>query len=145
MSSKVSPIPQKVPPVPFTVTGFQPFQAAVEIKLPPNQEGQNGFITVPKGKRLIIEYVSGEAFLPAGQKAVFSVITSLAGDHTGTSHYLQSTSPGKFGAQEFFCTGQVVNLFADGGTTVMLRADRDSGAGEGIARMSLCGQLVNLS
>jgi hypothetical protein len=143
MSSKVSLIQQKFPPAPFTVAEFQPFQATVEIKLPPQQGGQNGFVTVPKGKRLIIEYVSGEAFLPAGQKALFSVITSLAGDHTGTRHYLQSTTPGKFGAQEFFSAGQVVNLYADEGTTVMLRADRDSGSGEGIARMSLCGRLVN--
>ena len=53
----------------------QPFQAAVEIKLPPGTGGENGFVQVPKGKRLVIEYASGEGFLPTGQKCLFSVIT----------------------------------------------------------------------
>ncbi len=49
---------------------------------------------------------------------------------------------GKFGAPDYFRAGQVVRLYADPGTTVMLRADRDIAAGEGLARMSVSGHLV---
>ncbi|MGB8910102.1 MAG: hypothetical protein WCC84_15260 [Candidatus Cybelea sp.] len=119
------------------------FQAAVQIDLPNGTEGQNGFVAVPSGKRLVIEYVSGEAFLPTGQTCLFSVITTIGGASVGTSHYLVSYAMGNFGAPDCFVAGQVVRLFADPGTTVMLRADRDAASGAGIARMSLSGQLVD--
>ena len=121
----------------------QPFQAGVEISLPPSTEGQNGFVKVPTHKRLVIEYVSGQAFLPSGQKALFSVIVSLQGQPTGTSHYLESTAVGAFGGQDCFQCGRPVRLYADGGTTVMLRTDRDAPSGTGIARMTLSGHLID--
>ncbi len=122
----------------------QPFQAHVEISLPANTGGQNGFVQVPAGKRLLIEWVSGESFLPTGQKCLFSVITSLAGQPTGTRHYLNSTQMGPFGSQDLARTGQVVSLAADAGTTVTLRADRNVATGQGLARMSLAGRLVTI-
>ncbi|HEV3458910.1 MAG TPA: hypothetical protein VHG32_20355 [Thermoanaerobaculia bacterium] len=124
------------------MSATNPFQATVEINLPDGTEGENGFVHVPKGKRLEIEYASGEAFLPTGQKALFSVITSLAGERTGISHYLDSDALGNFGAPDYFRAGQVVRLYADPGTVVMLRIDRDRPTGAGLARMSISGQLV---
>ena len=124
------------------MSATQPFQTTVEIKLPSGTEGQNGSFHVPKGKRLVLDFASGEAFLPAGQKAVFSVITSLAGQPTGISHYLASTTLGTFGAAEYFGAGQIVRLYADPGTVVMLRVDRDAPTGDGLARMSVSGELV---
>lgn len=122
----------------------QPFQASVELSLPPGTEGQNGFVTVPAGKRLVIEYVSGQAFLPTGQKALFSVIVSLQGQSTGTWHYLESTVVGPFGSQDCFQCGRMVKLYADPGTTVMLRTDRDSPTGTGLSRMTLSGHFVSV-
>lgn len=122
----------------------QPFQAAVEIKLPPGTGGQNGFVPVPEGKTLVIEYASGEGFLPTGQKCLFSVITSLQGEPVGTRHYLESAPLGKFGAPDYFRAGQVVRLYAASGTTVMLRADRDIATGDGLVRMSISGHLVDV-
>ncbi|HSS50846.1 MAG TPA: hypothetical protein VLX28_18045 [Thermoanaerobaculia bacterium] len=115
-----------------------PFQASVNIDLPDGTGGQNAFVTVPAGKRLVIEYVSGFAFLPAGQNASFSVFTSLAGQTSGTEHILITTKA----LGNDFVTGQVVKLYADPGTTVMLRTDRDLAKGAGKARMSLSGQLI---
>ena len=120
------------------------FQANVEISLPPGTEGQNGFVTVPAGKRLVIEYVSAQAFLPSGQKGLFSVIVSLQGQATGTWHYLESTVVGPFGGQDCFQCGRLVKLYADPGTTVMLRTDRDSPTGSGLSRMTLSGHLVSV-
>jgi hypothetical protein len=124
-----------------TMSVTNPFQASANIDLPDGTGGQNGFVKVPDGKRLVIEYVSGEAFLPAGQNGVFSVITLVAGQTTGTEHHL-ATAAVKFGASDIFRAGQVVRLYADPGTTVTLRADRDLAKGAGKARMSLSGQLV---
>lgn len=121
-----------------------PFQASVEISLPAGTEGQNGFVTVPAGKRLVIQYVSGQAFLPSGQKALFSVIVSLQGQKVGTTHYLESTVVGPFGSQDCFQCGRMVQLYADAGNTVMLRTDRNSPAGAGLSRMSLSGHLVSV-
>jgi len=125
------------------MSATQPFQATVEIKLPNGTGGENGFVHVPKGKRLVIEYASGEAFLPTGQKGLFSVITSLAGQPTGIRHYLDSDAMGHFGAPDYFRAGQVVRLYADPGTVVMLRIDRDIAKGDGLARMSVSGELVD--
>jgi hypothetical protein len=121
----------------------QPFQAAVEIDMPAGTGGQNGFVTVPTGKRLVIEYASGEAFIPTGQKCLFSVITTIGGAPTGTRHYLDSDAMGKFGAPDYFRAGQVVRLYADPKTTVMLRVDRDIATGDATARMSISGYLVD--
>ena len=122
----------------------QPFQASVEIKLPPGTEGQNGFVAVPAGKRLVIEYASGEAFLPTGQKGLLSVLTIVNGAKTYTRHHLATVTIGNFGAPAYFLAGQVVRLYADAGNTVMLRADRDAPTGDGLARLSISGYLVDL-
>lgn len=121
-----------------------PFQAAVEITMPNGTGGENAVVVVPKGKRLVIEYLSGDASLPAGQKCLFSVATFVNGQTTGTWHYLASGPVGKFGPFDCFRTGQVVRLYADPGTQVQLRADRDIPDGKGVARMSLSGYLVSV-
>jgi hypothetical protein len=112
--------------------------------MPSGTEGQNGSVAVPAGKRLVIEYVSGEAFVPTGQKAVFSVITTIGGASTGMRHYLHTDAMGSFGAPDYFRAGQVVRLYADPGTGVMLRADRDAATGDALARMSISGYFVNV-
>jgi hypothetical protein len=64
-------------------------------------------------ERLVIEYVSGQSFLPSGHKALFSVIVSLQGQTTGTWHYLESTAVGPFVSQDYFQCGRMVRLYAD--------------------------------
>jgi hypothetical protein len=51
---------------------------------------------------------------------------------------------GKFGTPDYFRAGQVVRLYADPGTTVMLRADRDIAVGDGLVRMSVSGHFVDV-
>lgn len=119
-----------------------PFQSSVDISLPAGTGGQNAFVQVPAGKRLVIEYVSGDALMPTGQKCLLSVLTLLAGQTTATQHRLETVALGKFGATDHFRAAQVVRLYADPGTTVTLRADRDLATGTATARMSLSGKLV---
>ena len=98
---------------------------------------------MPAGKRLVIEYVSGRASFPDGQRCWFSVITRLAGATTGTEYFLGTDHATAAGTQDRATAGQAVKLYADSGTTVMLRALRDNATGDAIARMALAGYLLD--
>ena len=122
---------------------LQPFQERVEFTLEPGVGAWAGFVAVPAGKRLVIEYISGQAFLPIGQKATFSVLLSLQGQATDTWHFLESSSVGTIGGEDCFQCGRPVRLYADAETSVTLRTDRDVAVGTGISRMTLSGYLIN--
>lgn len=122
----------------------QPFQAAVEGTMGAGTEGINLFVTVPTGKRLVIEYVSGTCFVPGGQKCIFSVGTIVNNAATSTFHNLQTEVVGPFGSEDLFRAGEQVRIYGDGGTSVTLRADRDQPTGNATVRMSLSGHLVDL-
>ena len=115
----------------------QAFQAHVEISLGPQDGGENGIVQVPKGKCLVIDYISGEAFMPKGQKALFGVITTGGG--TQVRHYLGTHTAGGFGAPDYFWVSTPVHIYADPGSQVTLRADRDIASGNAVFRMSLSG------
>ena len=68
---------------------LQPFQERVEFTLEPGVGAWAGFVAVPAGKRLVIEYISGQAFLPIGQKATFSVLLSLKRQETDTRNLME--------------------------------------------------------
>ena len=56
-------------------SGVDQFQTNLNGAMPPGTEGLNLSFTVPAGKTLVIEYVSGNCFAPAGQARVLSLIT----------------------------------------------------------------------
>jgi hypothetical protein len=115
------------------------FQTHVEISVPANFGGENGVFSVPKGKCLVIEYVSGEAFMPHGQKALFGIITTVGG--TQVRHYLGANGLGPFGAQDYYWVSGPTSIYASPGTQVTLRADRDVAVGAAVFRFSVSGHL----
>jgi hypothetical protein len=115
------------------------FQTHVEIVVPKNFAGQNGFFDVPKDKCLVIEYISGEAYMPTGQKALFGIITTAGG--TEVRHYLGTHELAAFGASDYYWVSRPAHIYADPGTTVTLRADRDADTGTATFRMSISGRL----
>lgn len=119
----------------------EPFQASVNFRMPQGTEGANASVNVPAGKRLVIEYVSGISFPPAGQNALFSIFTGIKGQTTNTEHVLPTNK--QFG--NAFVTGEDLRLYADPGSSVMLRLDRDSPTGECTGRLSFSGQLIAVS
>ena len=119
-----------------------PFQVSVNFSLDAGMTIQNGIVIVPAGKRLVIEYISSQAFLPGGQKALFSFFCRAQDD--GTWHHLPATASGRFGSQDCFECGHLVRLYADPGTGVALRTQRDSGVGTGTSTMSLSGHFVSV-
>jgi hypothetical protein len=116
------------------------FQKHVEIVVPVSFGGENGVLQVPKGKCLVIDYVSGEAFLPHGQKALFGIITTAGG--VQVRHYLGTNAAGAFGGQDHFWVSGPAQIYADPGTNVTLRADRDMVTGTATFRFSVSGHLV---
>jgi hypothetical protein len=115
------------------------FQTHVEIVVPPNFAGENGFFDVPKDKCLVIDYISGEAYMPTGQKALFGIITTGGG--TQVRHYLGTHALTAFGASDYYWVSGPAHIYADPGTTVTLRADRDAATGSATFRMSVSGHL----
>jgi hypothetical protein len=115
------------------------FQTHVEFIVAANAGGQNGGFQVPQGKCLVIEYISGEAFMPHGQKALFGIITTVGGAQV--RHYLGTNALGAFGGQDYFWVSTPIKIYADSGTTVTLRADRDVATGTATFRFSVSGQL----
>jgi hypothetical protein len=111
-------------------SGIDPFQTSLNGSMPPGTEGLNLSFTVPAGKTLVIEYVSGNCFVPAGQTCVLSLLTEVNGATTGTQFNVQTDGVGAFGGGKvLWRAGQQVLLYADGGKTVTLRADRNSATG----------------
>ena len=115
------------------------FQKHVEITVPVNFGGENGVFTVPAGSCLIIDFISAEAFMPHGQKALFGIITTAGG--VQVRHYLGSNAMGPFGGQDYFWMSGPTHIYADPGSQVTLRADRDIAAGTAIFRFSVSGHL----
>ena len=93
--------------------------------MPVNFGGQNGVFQVPLGKCLVVDYA--EAFMPHGQKALFGIITTARGFQV--RHYLGMNAAGAYGGQDYFWVSGPAHIYADLGTNVTLRADRDIATG----------------
>ena len=118
------------------------FQATVTVTLDQGFVGQNGAVTVPPGKRLVIEYASARAFMPAGQNLVFSIDTNLNGENVSEFHHLPSTQQFTSGNITQFIAGEQVRIYADSGILI-LRADRDNPNGTGTFIFTISGHLVD--
>jgi hypothetical protein len=72
--------------------------------------------TVPAGKRLVIESVSGAAFLSPGTAVDFGLDVMTNGVYV--RHYFPSQSIGVFFSLERFQTSQAVRIYADPGSVI---------------------------
>jgi len=119
-------------------SGVDPFQTSLNGSIGPGTEGLNLSFTVPAGKTLVIEYVSGNCFVPAGQTCVLSLLTEV-----NAQFNVRTDGVGAFGGGNvLWRAGQQVLLYADDGKTVTLRADRNSATGSATPIvMSLSGHL----
>ncbi|MGA2710568.1 MAG: hypothetical protein ABSF86_19460 [Steroidobacteraceae bacterium] len=119
------------------------FQVSQSGTMAAGTEGLNLTFTVPTGKQLVIEYVAGNCFVPAGQTCVLSILTQVGTATTGTQFNLQTDGVGAFGGGNvLWRAGQQVKLYAKSGTIVTLRADRNSPTGAAtVTFMSVSGYL----
>lgn len=124
----------------------QPFQARIRIDVLDGFEGENVFLDVPAGKRLVIEYASAQGFAPTGQVMFYEVGTligaQLSFDQNHAVPVIQQITGSGVG---IFIAGQQVRIYADSGPAkVMLRAARNGSAGPAHAFFSISGYFVNV-
>lgn len=109
--------------------------------------GENGVVaygtTVPPGKRLIIEHISMEADVQAGQ---FLLIVE-AGSSLGSSKALTLVAVyqgrSQDGVRDWFSASQSVKMRLDAGEIVKCFAMRDSWDGNAGIRINLFGYLID--
>jgi hypothetical protein len=83
-------------------------------------------IAVPAGKRLVIETVTVQAFVPAGQKLLAQI--NLVGGGTFAQHNLMLTPQGGFNFDllDYFAATESMRLYADQGSAVPFSLTRSS-------------------
>jgi hypothetical protein len=89
--------------------------------------------TVPAGKRLVIEHVSGFVTLPAGTQALYSLKTATAGTYLVNVPYPGVALDHLLGpvtqAGTAFSTSNALRLYADAGTDVVFHVFVVAGTG----------------
>lgn len=125
----------------------QPFQ--LEIDFDTNGLGANinqiTLGTVPAGKRLVIEHVSVDASVPVGQN-LLSALKIFSGGKSAVHPLITLKQGIDVSNQQRFVTSQQVRLYADAGSILILRLERDTVlGGEGLLRVAnVSGYLVDL-
>ncbi len=121
----------------------QPFQTQMSLNLADGISGANAAVTIPSGKRLVIQYASAWAQTPSGQTVTFTIQTMLNDATKFTPHYLPAVQQNSDAINEIFIAGTAVHLYADA-PQVMLRVDRGSViTGAVIAYISISGYLID--
>jgi hypothetical protein len=100
------------------------------------------FVTVPAGKRLVIEYVTVNGFFEVGS-AMVALITTTVGGITA-QHQLVVTQQGVLAGSLVFAAAQPLRLYADPGTNVLGIVSRDPITAGGGAGMTISGYYVDL-
>jgi hypothetical protein len=107
--------------------------------------------TVPNGKRLVVDFVSVEGFVPAGQTvtAFFLAVRDPGAQIESFAHVIGPTShgPSADGGQDLFIASQQMELFVDPGKELIVNAISNCPPGQNPPRGAnffLSGHLVNL-
>ncbi len=129
-------------PVTTKIAPLQAFQWGVmNVDFDPTQLGASVSFVIPDGKRLVIEYVSGNVFVDIGDAVVFSVSTTV--DGVLAHHQLVLTPLGPSGGfAKGYTASQSMRLYADSGTEVTVYAGNTLG-GRATMHASISGYLVD--
>ena len=121
----------------------QPFHESVVLNLGVDDSNESGFIFVPPGKRLVIEYASADALMPVGQRMKIFIRTTLSGNPR--DHFLVLYRQGAMSGFDNLTAGQEVRLYADPGTSVTIQAVRLASTGSGMtAKVTISGYFVDV-
>ena len=100
---------------------------------------------VPAHKRLVIEMVTGEVFVPTNQDVRVSLVTTLGGNAGPNHKLIFATRSFSSGAQDVLSATLPVRFYADANTAVLLDVQRSSVVGSsGTAEITFSGYLVNI-
>jgi len=124
----------------------QPFEAKADVALVAGSNvANNPLTTVPVGKRLVIESMSLNGFVPAGQKIENTILTAnCIGVANVCVWSIVPTDEGVWSGSELFGAFQQARVYVDAGQTIMASASRSDTIGEGTATIVISGYLVNV-
>lgn len=108
----------------------EPFQKNFRMTFDPGQLGTSATFTVPNGKRLVLEYVSGTFATENGMVVIFSVTTTV-GQATADHRVVLDPQGAAGGYPASFTGAQELHVYADPGTAVTLYSGRQQGGGGG--------------
>jgi hypothetical protein len=139
-----NPASKPVPVQAVNGAASQAFQATVSLNVADGVSGANGFVSIPAGKRLVVQYASAWGQAPSGQLLTFSVQTMLTGDTVFTPHYLPVQQQATDVINQDFVAGSEVHLYCDT-PQILLRVDRGSViTGAVTAFISISGYLTDI-
>jgi hypothetical protein len=98
--------------------------------------------TVPAGKRLVIEHVSGGANVQSGVMSSVSVETQMNGDNAIRHRFVLSFI-GQTGSAMFYGVTQPAHLYADPGTEVVVIPNHPPSATGPFVNLAISGYLVD--
>lgn len=129
-----------------------PFQKQIDAHITPlsywTQESVP--ITIPPGKRFVMEHVSAKAIVPIGQKLHMTVVTRF--NDALTSQALIAVPQGttaSLGNKDVFTASQLLKAYAGGNNAVpdeaiVVYAERDGEFGDALISFSLSGYFIDV-
>jgi hypothetical protein len=149
-SATSSPQPAKA----FSPSGFsscaldsmQPFLKTINFDIAAGTTQGNIPITIPEGKRLVIEYVSVRAQGPTGQKFIAQIQTNVA--HTESLRgkiWLVFFPQGTFSGIDVFTASQPMHVYAEqSAPPALFVATRSDISGTAFIEATISGYIVNM-
>lgn len=146
-SISVAQIPIKTPaPVAVIVDTMKPFLKTITFDIPSGTTQGNCPITIPEGKRLVIEYVSVRAQGPTGQKFIAQIQTNVA--HTESLRgiiWLVFFYQGTFSGIDVFTASQPMHVYAEPSTPpALFVATRTDISGSAFIEATISGYIVTM-
>lgn len=143
----VAPVPPKTPaPISAAVDTMQPFLKTINFDIPAGTTQGNIPITIPDGKRLVIEYVSVRAQGPTGQKFIAQIQTNVA--HTESLRgkiWLVFFYQGTFSGIDVFTASQPMHVYAEPSTPpALFVATRTDITGSAFIEATISGYIVTM-
>jgi hypothetical protein len=101
-------------------------------------------ITVPLGKRLVIETVDAAGFVTPGQKVDFMMDLLTSGSTTHVRHHFPPTFIGTFFNLDRYTLCQSVRLYGEPGSTVRVIMQKNAITAGGVGDLAISGHFVDL-
>jgi hypothetical protein len=122
--------------------GRQPFHQSANFSFPDGSITRSTSISIPAGKRLVIEYVSGHLGVPAGQN-ITKIALGVTLNQQFADHFIIRTPIGDSGlGNEFFGASQQMRVYAD---DLFINVQRNSPNGTAGGTVTISGYLVDVT
>ena len=120
----------------------QPFHQSANFSFPDGAITRSASISIPAGKRLVIEYISGHLGVPAGQN-ITKIVLGVTLNRQFADHFVIRTPIGDSGfGNEFFGASQQMRVYAD---DLFINVQRSSPNGTAGGTVTISGYLVDVT